>query len=146
MGRVPALLLMVTVGSLLAFQPGINTQLAKRTSQLVAVCASTAIAAIVLAVVVVLAGQTAAATRVVRVPPFYLVGGLLTVALVFAMLKTLPVLGAAGLVASAVTGQLAVSAALDHFGVLDTDRVGFTPLRGAGIVLLLAGTILVTSR
>ena len=55
-------------------------------------------------------------------------------------------LGAGGVVAATVTTQLIVSALLDRFGVLGLDEIGLTPLRVAGFVLLLSGTLMVTIR
>jgi transporter family-2 protein len=59
---------------------------------------------------------------------------------------TVRTLGAGGVVAATVAGQLIVSALLDRAGVLGLDRVGLTPTRLLGFGLLLLGTALVTAR
>ena len=66
--------------------------------------------------------------------------------LVSVSLVTVRTLGAGGVVAATVSGQLVVSAILDQFGFLGLDRVGLTPARLLGFALLLAGTALVTAR
>ena len=66
--------------------------------------------------------------------------------LVSVSLVTVRTLGAGGVVAATVSGQLVVSAILDQFGFLGLDRVGLTPARLLGFALLLGGTALVTAR
>ena len=80
------------------------------------------------------------------VPPIYLTGGLLGAVLVTVSLVAVRTLGAGGVVAATVTTQLIVSAVLDRLGVLGLDEIGLTPLRVAGFVLLLSGTLMVTIR
>jgi len=54
-------------------------------------------------------------------------------------------LGAGGVVAATVTGQVIVSAVLDRYGVLGLDKSPLTPLRIGGFMLLLIGTAMVTA-
>ena len=84
--------------------------------------------------------------RIPHIPVIYLTGGLLGAILVTVSLVTVRTLGAGGVVAATVTGQLVVSALLDQFGVLGLERIGVTPLRLAGFAFLLAGTAMVTAR
>ena len=54
---------------------------------------------------------------------------------------------AGGKVAAAlVATQLIFSALIDRLGLLDVTQIGLTPARVLGIALLIAGTVLVTSR
>ncbi len=64
--------------------------------------------------------------RVPPSPPLYLTGGLMGAVLVSVSLVTVRTLGAGGVVAATVSGQLVVSAVLDAFGFLGLDRVGLT--------------------
>jgi transporter family-2 protein len=66
--------------------------------------------------------------------------------LVSVSLVTVRTLGAGGVVAATLSGQLVVSAILDNYGVLGLDRIGLTPARLVGFALLLTGTALVTAR
>jgi bacterial/archaeal transporter family-2 protein len=84
--------------------------------------------------------------RVPHINWLYLTGGLMGAVLVSVSLVTVRTLGAGGVAAALVCGQLVVSAVLDRLGVLGLQRVDITPARIVGIALLLAGTALVTFR
>jgi transporter family-2 protein len=146
MDRLLAVVATVAIGALIALQPPINSELGKRTTVLAAAFISTAISAVVMAVVVAIAGELGQVRRVPSIPVIYLTGGLLGALLVGVTLVTVRTLGAGGVVAAMVTGQLVVSALLDQFGVLGLERINLGPARIAGFALLLAGTALVTAR
>jgi bacterial/archaeal transporter family-2 protein len=146
MGRLVAVVATVAVGALIAFQPPVNSELGKRTTVLAAAFISTAISTLVMGLIVVVAGQVGDVRHVPRIPLVYLTGGLLGAALVSVSLVTVRTLGAGGVVAATVTGQLVVSALLDRFGLLGLERIGLTPLRLGGFALLLVGTAMVTAR
>jgi transporter family-2 protein len=146
MDRLLAILATVAIGALIALQPPINSELGKRTTVLAAAFISTAISAVVMAVVVAIAGELGQVRRVPSIPVIYLTGGLLGAVLVGVSLVTVRTLGAGGVVAAMVTGQLVVSALLDQFGALGLERINLGPMRIAGFALLLLGTALVTAR
>jgi transporter family-2 protein len=146
MERLLAVVATIGVGALIAFQPPVNSELAKRTSVVAAAFIATAIAALALGAIVVVLGEVAQLRKVPHVPPGYLTGGLMGAVLVSVSLVTVRTLGAGGVVAATVSGQLVVSAILDQFGFLGLDRIGLTPARLLGFALLLAGTALVTAR
>jgi bacterial/archaeal transporter family-2 protein len=146
MSRVLAAVATVGVGALIALQPPINSELGKRTSVIAAAFISTAVAAVLLGVLALVLGEAGYVRRVPHIPVIYLTGGLMGAVLVSVSLITVRTLGAGGVVAATVAGQLVVSAVLDRFGVLGLDRVGLTPARLLGFALLLAGTALVTMR
>ena len=52
-------------------------------------------------------------------------------------------IGAGGVAAATVTGQLTASVAIDRLGLFGLDQVPLSPERMVGVVLLLAGTFLV---
>jgi transporter family-2 protein len=146
MERVAAVLATLAVGALIALQPPVNSQLAKATSLLGAAFISTAIAAVLMGVIVVIAGAWPSFSVITSVPPGYLTGGLMGVILVSVSLVAVRTLGAGGVVAATVAGQLIVSALLDRAGVLGLEKIGLTPLRLFGFALLLLGTACVTAR
>ena len=146
MERPLALVAVLIVGGLIALQPPVNSQLARETSILGAAFISTAISALVMGVVFFAAGGASQLAAVPSVPPIYLTGGLLGAVLVTVSLVAVRTLGAGGVVAATVTTQLIVSAVLDRLGLLGLDEIGLTPLRVAGFVLLLSGTLMVTIR
>jgi transporter family-2 protein len=143
--KVLAVFATLIVGGLIALQPPVNAQLAKATSVLGAAFISTGISAVIMGVLFVVAGHAGELGRVPDVKPVYLLGGLVGAALVSVTLVTVKTLGAGGVVAATVASQLIVSALLDRAGVLGLEKIGLSPLRIAGFVLLLAGTALVTA-
>jgi transporter family-2 protein len=146
MSRLLAVVATVAVGALVAFQPPVNSELGRRTSVVGAAFISTVLAAIALGVLAVVLGEAGQVRRVPHIPIGYLTGGLLGAALISVSLVTVRTLGAGGVVAATLCGQLIVSAILDRLGVLGLDRVGLMPARLLGFALLVGGTALVTTR
>jgi bacterial/archaeal transporter family-2 protein len=146
MTRLLAVLATLGVGALIALQPPINSELGKRTSVVAAAFITTTIAALVLAALALVLGEAGQVRKVPHIPPVYLTGGLMGAVLVSVSLVTVRTLGAGGVVAATVSGQLVVAALLDRYGVLGLDRIGLTPARLVGFALLLGGTALVTWR
>jgi transporter family-2 protein len=146
MEKVAAVLATIAVGALVAFQPPVNSQLAKHTSVLGAAFVSAALAGVVMAFIALFAGAIPSPRVVADLPVGYLTGGLIGAVLITVSLVTVRILGAGGVVAATVAGQLIVSALLDRAGVLGLDRVGLTPTRLLGFALLLLGTAFVTAR
>jgi uncharacterized membrane protein YdcZ (DUF606 family) len=62
---------------------------------------------------------------------------------VFTALVTVDVIGAGGVAAATITGQLGLSVVLDRLGVLGLEEVPLSPERVIGVALLLAGTYLI---
>jgi transporter family-2 protein len=146
MTRLLAVLATFAVGALIAMQPPVNSELGKRTSVVAAAFITTTIAALALFLLALVLGEVGHVRRVPHIPPQYLTGGLMGAILVSVSLVTVRTLGAGGVVAATVSGQLVVAAILDRYGFLGLDRIGLTPARLVGFALLLAGTALVTAR
>lgn len=146
MTRLLAVFATIAVGALIAMQPPVNSELGKRTSVVAAAFISTGISALVLGALALALGEAGHVRRMPHIPAIYLTGGLMGAALVSVSLVAVRTLGAGGVVAATVSGQLVVSAILDRFGVLGLERIGLTPARLLGFALLLAGTALVTAR
>jgi transporter family-2 protein len=146
MDRLVGVAATVGVGALVAFQPPVNSELAKRTSLVGAALISVLVSALIMVLIATVLGEIGQLKHMGHVPAVYLTGGLVGAALVTVSLVTVRTLGAGGVVAATVTGQLIVSAILDRYGVLGLERVALTPARVGGFALLLAGTVLVTAR
>ena len=134
---------MAAVGGLIAAQPAVNAGLGKETGNLAAALVSFAIGTIVLAVIVALAGQAGSLSGALDVPWYYLTGGILGAAYVFTALVTVGSIGAGGVAAATITGQLTASIVLDRLGVLGLEETPVTLERMVGVALLLAGTYLI---
>ena len=74
---------------------------------------------------------------------YYLTGGVLGAVYVTTALIAVRTLGAGGVTAATIAGQLTLSVVLDRMGVLGLDERGLTPSRVAGVALLAVGTFLV---
>jgi transporter family-2 protein len=146
MDRIAAVVATIAVGALIALQPPVNSQLAKHTTVLGAAFVSTAISAVVMGVIVLILGEVPSPSQVAGVPTGYLTGGLMGAILVSISLITVRTLGAGGVVAATVAGQLIVSALIDRAGALGLEKVALTPLRVVGFALLALGTAFVTFR
>ena len=145
MDRVLAIVATICVGGLIAFQPPVNSQLGRHVGVLGAAFVSTTISALVLLVLYTAAKGGFGELSALRGVPWYeLTGGLMGAILVTVSLVTVRTLGAGGVVAATVAGQLIVAALLDRAGVLGLERHGLTPPRLAGMGLLVLGTLLVT--
>ena len=145
-GRLIAVLATFAVGAIVALQPPVNSELGKQTTVLVSAFAGTAIAAAALGLLVVFAGEAGSIGKAWSVNPLYLTGGLMGALLITVSLVTVRTLGAGGVVAATLCGQLVVSAALDRAGVLGLEATALTPERILGFLLLIAGTLLVVLR
>jgi transporter family-2 protein len=143
MDRSVALLLTAAAGGLIALQAPINAGLGKSTGGLPAALVSFAVGSLALAVIVVLSGKAGGLHSTFDVSWYYLIGGLLGAVYVITALTLVSSIGAGGLAAATVTGQLTASVAIDRLGLFGLDQVALSPQRLLGIGLLLAGTFLI---
>jgi transporter family-2 protein len=74
---------------------------------------------------------------------YYLLGGVLGAAYVTTVLVTVRTLGAGGVTAATIAGQLSLSLVVDQLGILGVHKHPITALRLLGVVLLAAGTFLI---
>jgi transporter family-2 protein len=143
--RYFAIVATVVVGGVIALQPPVNAQLSRHVSVVGAAFVSTAVSALVLLVVFVsVKGGVGELSRLRDVPWYELTGGLMGALFVSISLITVRTLGAGGVVAATLAGQLIVSALLDRAGVLGLEKVGLTFPRLLGFALLIGGVLLVT--
>ncbi|HEY8002188.1 MAG: DMT family transporter [Vicinamibacteria bacterium] len=143
MDRSVAVTLMAVVGGLIALQPAINAGLGRATGNIAAALVSFAVGTLVLAAIVVIAGQAGGLSSTFDVRWYYLLGGVLGAAYVFTALVTVSTIGAGGVAAATITGQLTLSVVIDRLGILGLDQQPITIERVIGIALLLAGTFLI---
>jgi transporter family-2 protein len=141
--RSVALLLTAAAGGLIALQAPINAGLGKSTGGLPAALVSFAVGSVALAVIVVLSGKAGGLSSTFDVSWYYLLGGLLGAVYVSNALIAVSVIGAGGVAAATVTGQLTASVVIDRLGLFGLDQVALSPQRLVGIGLLMAGTFLV---
>jgi len=138
-----AVIVTAAAGGLVAMQAPINAGLGKATGGLPAALVSFAVGALALAAIVVLSGQADGLGSIFDVSWYYLLGGLLGAVYVATALVVVSSIGAGGVAAATVTGQLTASVAIDRLGLFGLDEVALSPERLLGVGLLLAGTFLI---
>jgi transporter family-2 protein len=77
------------------------------------------------------------------VPWWYFAGGLIGAVFVASSLVTVRTLGAGGVVAATIAGQLTGSVVIDHFGLLGLSKQPLSAVRVIGIALLAVGVFLI---
>jgi bacterial/archaeal transporter family-2 protein len=143
MDRSVAVMLTACAGGLVAVQAPINAGLGRSTGSLPAALLSFGVGTIALAAIVVLSGKAGGLDSAFDVSWYYLLGGLLGAVYVTNALIAVSVIGAGGVAAATITGQLTASVLIDRFGLFGLDEVALSPERVIGVALLLAGTVLV---
>jgi transporter family-2 protein len=143
MDRNAALALTIFASALVAAQAPINSHLGKAIGTFQAAFVSFAIGTLALSVIVLLAGGYGS-IDLGSVRWYYLTGGLLGVVFVSTLLVTVRPLGAAGILAATLVGQMAASVAIDRFGLFGLERTPITLTRLTGIGLVALGAWIVT--
>ena len=144
MSRELAVVLTAATGGLVALQAPINGTLGRVAGTWQAVFLSFALGTIALAIIASMAsGGLGQLSEARGLSWYYFTGGLLGAAYVTSVALTVRSLGAGGVVAATIAGQLAVSVVVDHLGLLGVERQPVSAAKVVGIVLLAAGTYLV---
>ena len=143
MDRGLAVLLTAIAGGLIALQAPINAGLGKATGKLPAALVSFGVGTLALAFLVVIIGEAEGLRSTFDVRWYYLLGGLLGAVYVANALVAVTSIGAGGVAAVTITGQLTAAVVIDRLGAFGLDEVPVTGERIAGVVLLLAGTVLI---
>ncbi len=131
------------MGGLIALQAPINSGLGRSTSTFAAALISFAVGTVLLAGIAVATGDIKSIGEATSVRWYYLVGGLLGAAYVTTVLLTVRTLGAGGVTAATVAGQLTAAVVIDRIGVLGLDKTPITLTRLLGVAALIVGTVLV---
>jgi transporter family-2 protein len=143
MDRSVAVVLTALAGGLIAAQAPINAGLGRATGSLPAALLSFTVGTVVLTVVVILSGKGGGLASTFDVSWYYLLGGVLGAVYVLTALIAVDAIGAGGVAAATVGGQLTAAVIVDRLGLFGLDQVAFSPSRVLGVGLLLAGTALV---
>ena len=144
MDKSVAVGLTAVVGGLIALQAPINAHLGKRIGSLPAASVSFAIGTVVLvALAFVFGGGFGKIGEARHLSWVYLTGGILGAAYVTTVLITVRTLGAGGVVAATIAGQLTIAIVVDQLGILNVAKHSVTAPRMAGVLLLALGTFLV---
>jgi transporter family-2 protein len=141
-----ALAVMATAvaGGLVAMQAPINSGLGKAVGSLPAASFSFAIGLVALVGITLVSGEGFGQIgEVGGLSWYYLIGGLLGAVYVTTVLISVRTLGAGGVTAATIAGQLTLSVILDQVGFLQLAQRSITPGRVLGVALLAVGVYLV---
>jgi transporter family-2 protein len=141
--RSLAVVLTACVGGLIALQAPINSNLGKSIGSWQAASVSFAIGTALLVVIALIAGGYGELGEVRHLSWYYLMGGVLGAAYVTTVLVTVRTLGAGGVTAATIAGQLTLAVVVDQLGILGVAKQPITAARVGGIVLLAIGTFLI---
>jgi bacterial/archaeal transporter family-2 protein len=139
-----ALLMTVAAGGLIALQAPINSVLGRSVGTFTAATVSFVVGTVALIGITLLIGEGfGQVDRAMSLPWYYLMGGILGVVYVTTALVAVRALGAGGVTAATIAGQLTAALVVDRLGILGVDPRPLSWPRVLGVVLLAAGTYLV---
>lgn len=144
MSRVAAVACALAAGGLVALQPPANSLLSRHVGALGATLLSLLVSLAVVGTLLAVSGQAGHLRGIVHYRPAYALGGIAGAVVVLVSLSAVRALGAGGLTALLVLAQLGVSVLADRLGWLGLAKVAISPGRVAGLVLVGAGTVLLT--
>jgi transporter family-2 protein len=133
----------IVAGGLVALQAPINSTLGKSVGTFAAASMSFAIGLAVLVAIALVAGGFGDVGKAADLKWYYLTGGVLGAIYVTTVLLSVRELGAGGVTAATITGQLGASVMIDRAGVLGLPEKALTTSRIVGIGLLAAGVFLI---
>ena len=144
MDKAPAILIMIAAGGFIGLQAPINATLGRSIGTFPAASVSFAIGTIALvAITLLIGGGFGRIGEAGNLAWYYLTGGILGAIYVTSALATVRVLGAGGVTAATITGQLVAAVIVDRLGILGLEERPLSVTRILGIALLAAGTFLV---
>src|SRR5438105_6771363 len=147
MSRTLAVLLGVGAGGLVGMQAPINSRLGKTVGTAQAATFSFLVGTVALLLLASFwRGGLGNLGHVGRAPWWALVGGLFGAVYVSVALVAVRTLGASGLTAVVIAGQLIISVVIDRFGLVGVAKQHIGAGRIVGLVLLVAGVALVVRK
>ena len=136
--------LTAAAGALVAMQAPINSGLGKNVGTFAAATISFATGTVLLLAICVTVGGGFGDVGGIRdLSWYYLTGGALGAAYVTTVLVTVRELGAGGVTAATIAGQLTMSVIADRAGILGLPEKAVTLPRVVGVLLLAAGVFLI---
>jgi transporter family-2 protein len=142
-----AVVITACAGALVALQAPINSGLGRAIGTFAASSVSFAIGTVILICIALTVGDGFGQIGEVRhLSWYYLTGGALGAAYVTTVLVSVRTLGAGGVTAATISGQLAMSLVLDRAGILGLPQRAVTAPRVLGVALLAVGVVLIVRR
>ncbi len=140
---IPAILVLLA-GAMTAAQPPTNAILARESgSVLVAALISFAVGTVALVAAALATRPRISLAPLVEVPWYAWLGGFYGAFFVAVTAFAAPRLGIASLITIGVAGQLVAALVIDHLGAFGIERAAISPGRILGVLLVIAGVVLV---
>lgn len=147
-GRTPGLIAALITGGIFAVVTGIEGTMARTVgainASLLEHLAAGLLAVIGVAIVLLRGSLDLSAAR--SVMPLAGVGAVLVIFAVAGVAYAVPRIGVAAGNLALVAGQMTVAVTMDTLGVAGYERIPLTPMRAAGLLLMVVGTYLVLPR
>ena len=144
MDKGVAVAVAAVVGGLVVTQAPLNSQLGRAVGGLEASVVALGISFLAILMLSAVTGDIGGLRRIGDAPLHVAIGGGLAGALyVGSIVWTVRALGAGGLTAVTIAGQLGVAIVIDHFGWLGVEKSPITVAKVSGVLLLAVGTWLV---
>ncbi len=147
MSNLALVLLLFGVGAVSALQPSVNARLADRVGGfLPSALVSFSVGTVVLLALVVASGRAGGLRDAAGAPWWQWTGGLIGALYVSATIVAFPRLGTAAGMATVIAAQLTAGLLLDRAGAFGFRTIAVDWQRIVGVLLLLAGAVLVVRR
>lgn len=144
MNKITWIVLTLLAGALLPIQAGLNAKLGKAAaSPLYAALISFLVGTLGLVIYILITGQTVSWTGLKNAPVQIWLGGLLGAFYIAVMVLAFPELGPGLTFGLIVAGQMVISMALEHFNVLVAQPNPVNAMRIFGMLLVIAGVIII---
>jgi bacterial/archaeal transporter family-2 protein len=144
MSRTVAVVLTLAAGLVVGLQPPANAALSRHVGDLGAALVSIAISMAIIGVLLLAVGHPGRLAGLSSIRPEQALGGIGGAAVVAISLIAVRPLGAGAVVALLIAGQLIVAVLADRLGWFGLHQVDISVARILGLLLVVAGTILVT--
>jgi transporter family-2 protein len=141
--RGSAVALTAVAGGLVALQAPINSGLGKAVGTFAAATISFVVGTLVLLLITVVSSADVHLGHLSGLSWYYLIGGLLGAAYVTTVLVSVRTLGAGGVTAATIAGQLSTAVVIDRLGLLGLAQKPLSAARVVGVVLLAVGVFLI---
>jgi len=132
-------------GVCVGLQAAINGQLGKKIGSLEGAFVSFAVGTLSLLLVMIFFGK-GNVLSVMNLPKWQLTGGLLGAVYVVVSVLAVPKIGVATTLMAVVSGQLLMSAIIDHYGLISGQQIPFDWKRALALILMAAALYLFTKR
>lgn len=143
MDRGAAVALTAVAGGLVALQAPINSGLGKAVGTFAAATISFLVGTAVLLLITAVSASEVKLGGLSGISWYYLTGGLLGAAYVTTVLVSVRTLGAGGVTAATIAGQLSTAVVIDRLGILGLTQKPLSIARVVGVLLLALGVYLI---